>query len=201
MYLNRISNKEFCSHHPWNNRRNNYYGESAAFGCSNTWGMGVEDNQEYPHLLKLWNGGDPGDSNDGITRRAIQYILEFKPKFICVLWTNLTRREWINESNDIQRYLPNRSKTRSKTHCPKKQWNAFSHLINDNYDAYVFERNQLLLHSICKLHNVHIYEDNFRDSWSSRKFSIGLDNIHPGKDWHAHQAVRFYNLIKEHSND
>lgn len=198
MYLNRISNKEFCSNDSiWSSRRNNYYGESAAFGCSNTWGIGVEDTEEYPHLLKLWNGGNPKDSNDAITRRAIQYILEFKPKFICVLWTDLNRREWINESNNTQQYLVNWK----ITHCPKKQWKAFSQLSNDNYNAYVFERNQLLLHSICKLHNVQIYEDNFRDSWISRKFSIGSDNIHPGKDWHAHQAVRFYNLIKENSND
>ena len=77
-------------------------GIPAAFGCSYTFGYGV--NQHYPGLLDAVNCGINGASNDLIARLAITYCKTFKPTEIYVMWTFKTRREHIFENGGLEKF-------------------------------------------------------------------------------------------------
>ena len=84
-------------------------GQSAAFGCSYTFGYGV--NNPWPKLIGVANLGQNGASNDMITRLAISYCETFKPKDIYVLWTFPHRREHINKDGGLEKYRNMSTKT------------------------------------------------------------------------------------------
>ena len=83
------------------NRNKLQPGGDAAFGCSFTFGYGVNHEQSWPALMGLYNCGQSGSSNDRITRLAIEYINTYSPKNIYIMWTIKSRREWIDEENNI----------------------------------------------------------------------------------------------------
>ena len=79
--------------------------DSIAFGCSHTWGTGVEHNETWSHLLNARNFGQGGCSADFIIRTAPDIIQQVKPQTIYVLWPDWTRFE-ITKNNIIYQSLP-----------------------------------------------------------------------------------------------
>lgn len=65
-----------------------------AFGCSHTFGIGVEQKQAWPALLNLKNYGAPGVSADYIVRIIGDAIKENNPNKIYILWPDWTRFEY-----------------------------------------------------------------------------------------------------------
>jgi hypothetical protein len=170
-------------------RSQEFLGVDAAFGCSLTYGIGVEHKESWPHLLGIFNSGAPGSSNDRIARLAIEYIDQHKPKNIFVLWTFPERREWRNSSGDLKKFNPSRVKNFDFN------WHkAHVLLSNSHADNYNFDRNRLLLNCYCQIHSVNLYELAWSDlPWNG--YSVGSDNQHPGADWHINAANEFKKLL------
>jgi hypothetical protein len=181
MYLNVPKPNEL--EHP--SRNSNQKGKDAAFGCSLTYGIGVEEGEDWPSLLNLYNYGRPGSSNDRAVRHAIEYILEHNPENIYVMWTFNERSEYIDSNGNTLKYNPSRQENFDK------QWHkSLTLLSNSYYDNYNQSRNELLLRTFCRLHQVTLYELYYKDC-PIINFSKGSDGAHPGADWHAHVAEKF----------
>jgi hypothetical protein len=166
-------------------RASQHLGKSAAFGCSFTFGIGVEEGQDWPSILGLYNLGRPGSSNDRLVRMAVDYVFKYRPDNIHVLWAYPERREWLDQDNVLKKFNPV-SKHNQNTYWHK----SHTLLSNAHADAYNFDRNRLLLHTVCQLNNVRVLElrvENMR----IRDFGLGSDGSHPGPDWHVHVADVF----------
>lgn len=66
-----------------------------AFGCSHTWGVGVESYQTWAHLLGAKNYGIGGASANQVTRIAKEITAREYPTDIFVLWPEWTRFEYV----------------------------------------------------------------------------------------------------------
>jgi hypothetical protein len=72
---------------------------SIAFGCSHTWGVGVEPDEAWPYHLGAKNCGIGGASANLVTRIAKRIIEKEKPETVFVLWPDWSRFEYINNIN------------------------------------------------------------------------------------------------------
>jgi len=63
------------------------------FGCSHTWGVGVEENETWSYLLNARNYGQGGCSSDFIVRTAPTILDQLTPEIVYVLWPDWTRFE------------------------------------------------------------------------------------------------------------
>jgi len=167
------------------NRNSTTPGGDAAFGCSFTFGYGIEHENSWPCLLGLYNCGQSGSSNDRITRLAIEYINTYKPANIYVMWTINSRREWIDESNSALRF---------KVDDPRKELYAWEEahieLSNFHNDVYNYKRNRMLLEAVCETKGVKLHETNLFTP-DHTDYPLAIDNSHPGVEWHAVIADKF----------
>lgn len=160
-------------------------GQSAAFGCSYTFGYGV--NNPWPKLLGVANLGQNGASNDMITRLAISYCETFKPKDIYVLWTFPHRREHITENGGLDKYRNMSTKTLDEEFKNRTWRSSYLELSNDKADEYNFIKNKLLLTHYCAMYNIELNQATIFD-FPKDEFPLARDNDHPGKDWHTNVA-------------
>ena len=65
-----------------------------AFGCSHTYGVGVDPIEAWPYLLGAENFGVPAVSSDYIARILPEKLIEYKPDVVYVLWPDWTRFEY-----------------------------------------------------------------------------------------------------------
>ncbi len=160
-------------------------GASAAFGCSYTFGYGVND--PYPVLLDAVNCGINGASNDLIARLAITYCKTFKPSEIYVMWTFKTRREHIFENGGLEKFR-NLSEEAIKEELASPTW-VSSHLtlMNNSADEYNFKKNKMLLTSYCVVNNIKLHQSTIFNL-PKELFPFARDGDHPGPDWHANIA-------------
>ena len=79
--------------------------DSVAFGCSHTWGVGVENNETWSYILGARNFGQSGCSVDFISRHAPTVVKELEPKVVYVLWPDWSRFE-ITKNDTIYQSLP-----------------------------------------------------------------------------------------------
>ena len=165
------------------NFRDNATTGRGAFGCSFTYGTGVEPYEAWPKLVGANNYGLPGSSNDKICRLAIEYIRIAKPDTIFVMWTFPNRREWIDEDGNVLRF---------KADDVNYKWEeAHIELHNTHWDNYNYSKNKLLLESFCVNTDVRLFQLNVLDIDHSLMKSYGSDNSHPGKEWHIYVSENF----------
>lgn len=162
-------------------------GEWAAFGCSFTFGTGV--NNPWPKILGVVNCGQPGSSNDKIARLAISYCNTFKPKKIYVMWTFPQRREWVDEHGNMIAF---KNITDSEAQQIMKQpfvsWdNSHLFLMNDLWDTYNYQKNCLLVESYCAARDIELVSTTV-SVLDHRNYPPARDRQHPGPDWHLNVA-------------
>lgn len=75
-----------------------------AFGCSHTYGTGVERHEAWPYLLGAENFGIQGCSTDLIARTAPALIEKHSPCVVYVLWPDWTRFEY-TENGKVKQSL------------------------------------------------------------------------------------------------
>jgi hypothetical protein len=73
-----------------------------AFGCSHTYGIGVEREEAWPYLLGATNYGVPGCSSDLVARTAPDIIGKNNPDVVYVLWPDWARFEYTVNGNHRQ---------------------------------------------------------------------------------------------------
>lgn len=69
--------------------------KSVAFGCSHTWGVGVEPEETWPYLIGAKNFGVGGCSADYIVRTAPDLIKQNNVKNVFILWPDWTRFDYL----------------------------------------------------------------------------------------------------------
>ena len=164
----------------------------AAFGCSFTFGTGVDEKQHWPGLMGIVNCGQPGSSNDKITRLAVTYCKNFKPSSIYVMWTFPQRREWVDEQGNMIAFK-NLSELEIKNILSQKfvSWdNTHLFLMNDLWDEYNYTKNKLLLESFCTANNIKLFQTTVTEI-DHGNYPKARDNMHPGPEWHINVAASF----------
>lgn len=165
-----------------NNRNKIHPGGNAAFGCSFTYGTGVNHSDTWPAILNLYNCGQPGGSNDLIVRRAVEYCETYNPECIFIMWTFASRYEWVDEDNNYLRW--------KNTNTSFKWENALLELHNENFMKYNQTKNKILITNYCKANKIGLYCANI-NTFDHTTMPLGSDNSHPGKEWHACIAEYF----------
>jgi len=79
-----------------------YKSDSMALGCSHTWGVGVEWNEAWPHLLHAMNFGLGGTSADFVVRVGKKLLSEHKVSTVYVLWPDWSRFEYEKDDKFYQ---------------------------------------------------------------------------------------------------
>lgn len=80
------------------------HSKSMAFGCSHTWGVGVEATETWCYLLGAMNFGMPGVSADFVARTAPGLIQQYSPDIVYILWPDWTRFEYL-KNNEYKQSL------------------------------------------------------------------------------------------------
>lgn len=121
------------------------------FGCSHTLGVGVGNEETWPHLLanKIQhshiNCGIQGISNDTISRAVLSYTEILKPDLIVVLYTYPHRREYTTLDGRKCSFKPDGKWDYWETDDGLLAHDSLVNLQNDEYDNDNLYRNQLLI--------------------------------------------------------
>ena len=141
-----------------------------AFGCSHTYGIGVQPDEAWPALLGAVNCGKPGCSTDYIARICEEQIVEHKSTIAYFFWPDWTRFE----RNDEQ-FMP-------ATH---------PHMYKDRTDEWLHDNREdkiVKIENICSKHDVlmvSIYMENlFGVLDHCDRWPLGTDRSHFGPQWH-----------------
>ena len=166
-------------------------GAPAAFGCSITYGVGVEQTETWANILGLVNCSAPGSSNDKILRRAISYCNTYKPDVIYVCWTFRQRREWVDDAGEICRWQPYMTNVDNN----EFKWRlAHLELSNQHSDKYNAQKNKLMLNMYCSTRNIKLVDFDVQNPVPHDSMPLGSDNLHPGPEWHATIAEHLHQI-------
>ena len=185
-------------------------------GCSHTWGVGLEENETWVHLvskhntkrLRFWNLGQPGASAEACVRILYASEKVINPKIIIVCWPEISRRERLeanaprnltgpderlryeNKETDINNFLKSvffLEKFAEKNGC--KTFHCFAH---DTVDLKKHNPKLNIIHDY-SLRNCWPYWDKFTARELHTEPSRARDGIHFGIDNHR----RFANIVIE----
>ena len=182
-----------------------------AVGCSHTEGIGVNDDQTWPHYLSNLlnyshiNFGFTGRSNDYIARCILTFTEEIKPDLVCIMYSYPERREYYTKENGVEPFHPNPwgwfVEPKNKEYFKSKL-----QLSNDNEDFINWYKNHLLITNFLQNKNIpyiwngvflgNDYDDGFRFDGD---YNISY-NKHATSTENKVYAERLYNFIKEREN-
>lgn len=152
-----------------------------AFGCSHTYGVGVDPNLAWPSLLGAINYGVPGISSDYIARTMPTIIDKHQPSIVYVLWPDWSRFEYI-EHNEIKQSLPTDSNRINFMATATNEW------LQENFNKQVQTVKELCKNILLidiTLYDLIPYIDH-ADKWP--KVSNGS---HFNHEWHRWVADIF----------
>jgi hypothetical protein len=188
-----------------------------SIGCSNTEGVGVNDNQTWPHNFTslISNGvnmnfGTGGRSNDYIARCLLTYYDLIKPDLVLIMYTNPQRREIYTENDGVEPFMPTTSwGWLEGTNEGKEVQNNLVSLQNKNADFINWYKNHLLIKYFLEtkkcnwLWNGHFgipkeYEEfnRFDGDYCQPFLDFGVDNVHPGPRHNYQYSIRLFEHIK-----
>jgi lysophospholipase L1-like esterase len=152
-----------------------------AFGCSHTYGIGVDPSEAWPALLGAINYGQPGCSSDLIARIMPKLLAKHNPTTVYVLWPDWTRFEYLKAGAYVQS-LPT---DKDRIYFMEKATNEWLQ-IN-------FKQQQQIVYDLCKniklidltLYDLIPYIDN-ADKWPQAN-----DGMHFNHKWHLWVADIF----------
>jgi len=152
-----------------------------AFGCSHTYGVGVDTNQAWPNLLGAINYGKAGCSSDYVARIMPGLLAKHNPSTVYVLWPDWTRFEYIQCGQYLQS-LPTDS---NRIYYMEK--------ATDEWLQTNFKQQQQTVYDLCKniklvdmtLYDLIPYIDH-ADQWPKAS-----DGSHFNHEWHRWVADIF----------
>jgi hypothetical protein len=176
-------------------------------GCSHTVGVGVDQQEAWPFVLKelvrnhtgktvsVHNLATSGASPDYVVRSTYKTIGILNPDFVCVFWPPITRLEIpydMDDRNFTQTFVKN-------SDFPKPFVNE--HWLQD----YAYVKNLVLLDAITEVNGAKFIANTVIESIVENiegdyfpADSTGRDGMHPGPNWHKTGAEFYFNNIKEH---
>ena len=162
--------------------------DGVAFGCSHTYGVGVEKNKNWPCLLGVKNFGLAGCSADYVTRIAPNLILNNNANVVFVLWPDWTRFEH-TVNGKIVTSLPTDT---NRIHYMKSHPTEV--LMANFYNQVTVLRNWCDTQNI-KLVDMTLYDlipyIDHADTWPLSKLGH-----HYAPEWHTWVAAIFDNSYK-----
>ena len=159
--------------------------DSVAFGCSHTWGVGVDANETWSYCLDAMNFGINGCSANFVVRIAPDILDKYQPTTVYVLWPDWSRFEYIKNREYIQS-LPTDSDRIYFMETHPKEW------LKKN-----FQQQVNLMHQYCderdiKLIDISLYDlvpyMDHADRWPVSKLGHHYD-----PSWHKQVADIFLN--------
>lgn len=176
-------------------------------GCSHTVGVGVDQHEAWPFVLKdmvkahtgktvsIHNLATSGASPDYVVRSTAKTIKILKPDFVCVFWPPITRLEIPYEMDDrnfTQTFVKNSDFPKSFVSEPWLQ-------------DYAYVKNSVLLDAITEVNGAKLIANTVIESIVENMEgdyfpadSTGRDGMHPGPNWHKTGAEFYFNNIKKH---
>jgi hypothetical protein len=189
-----------------------------SIGCSITEGVGIEDNETWPHQFsKLipngldFNFGSGGRSNDYISRCLLSYYDLVKPDLVLIMYTSPQRREAYTKNNGIKPFIPTLSWGYLKeTEDGKKTHNYLCELQNYNEDLINWYKNHLLVKLFLEskkcnwvwngsFHIPKQYEEfnRFDGEYMDSPFlDMAVDDFHPGPKHNKEYVNKLLNYLK-----
>ena len=182
-----------------------------SFGCSNTEGVAVNDNETWPAQFTSlipngvnFNFGTGGRSNDFICRCLMSYYDLIKPDLVLIMYISPLRREIYTKDGGVEPFMPTASWGYLKeTDDGIKTQEYLTYLQNDNEDTINWYKNHLLIKYFLeskkcnwiwngrKLKSLEYDEPNRFDGDYGKYLDLGVDNIHPGPN---HNKTYTHNL-------
>lgn len=161
---------------------------SLAFGCSHTYGTGVERHEAWPSLLNAENYGVEGCSTDYIVRTAPSIIEQRNPSKIYILWPDWTRFEYV-DNGEFKQSCPT---DKNRIHF-MKEWT--DEKLQNNFSAGVKKIKLMCNIQGIKLVDMTLYDlipiIDHADKWPLSKLGHHYSPL-----WHRWVADIF--LTKEH---
>ena len=155
-----------------------------AFGCSHTWGVGVEANETWPYLLNAKNYGIVGASSDQLLRVAREIIEPNSVQTVFVLWPDWTRFEYIDHQGKPQ-----------QSHVTDPNRIMFMDTHTDQWCRKNFMENIRQLHIICSVNDIKFVDMTLYDLVpyldNSDKWPISKLGHHYAPEWHQKVADLF----------
>lgn len=187
-----------------------------SIGCSNTEGVGVNDNQTWPHQFSrlISNGidlnfGASGRSNDYISRCLLSYYDLIKPDLILIMYTSPQRREVYTKNSGVKPFLYEDSwGFLREVEEGKMIQNNLLQLQNDNEDFMNWYKNHLLIKLFLESKKCNwiwngwfnipseYLEFNRFDGLYGKFVDYGTDGGHPGPQHNKIYAENLYNHIE-----
>ena len=188
-----------------------------SLGCSNTEGLGVNDNETWPYqFTKLipngvnMNFGTGGRSNDFIARCLLTYYDLINPDLVLIMYPSPLRREIYTKECGIEPFMPTVSWGYLKeTEEGVKTQEYLTYLQNDNEDIVNWYKNHLLIKYFLEskkcnwiwngreLTSLNYDEPNRFDGDYGNFIDKGVDGVHPGPNHNREYSARLFNHIHQ----
>jgi hypothetical protein len=187
-----------------------------SIGCSNTEGVGVNNNQTWSHqFTKLipngvnMNFGTGGRSNDFISRCLLTYYDLIKPDLVLIMYTSPQRREIYTKDGGIEPFMPNcvwgyLDQTEDGSNIQQK----LVELQNDNEDFINWYKNHLIIKYFLEtkksnwiwngsfgIPKKYVEFNRFDGNYYGNFIDKGVDNIHPGPKHNREYSKKLFNYI------
>ena len=192
-----------------------------SLGCSLTEGVGVNDNETWPHYFSQLipnsvdlNFGISGASNDLIIRILITYFDLIKPDLVLIMYTEPIRKEVYTKSGEIHPYSPTGKWGYMVDTDDGNKIQLYKTLLqNDNEDTINWYKNHLLVKYFLENKNCKwVWNGWFNISTTYKEFNRfdggynhfvdkGADECHPGFEHHKSYSLKLYNHIYKNFNN
>lgn len=189
----------------------------ACFGCSQTFGVGLQTDQTWPYILKnllhdeydVVNFGIAGASSDIISRLVNNYLIQHTPKVVCCLLPDIFRRELFSGTNNDaapqQFFLQAEENVTMLDICKRsgfdvKDYKCYKHFSGEDNALYQYYKNIRFIEALCKSKGVQVYTL----SWTPYVLSLNSNGVFTPEsfvysndekyryllDWHNMQKAR-----------
>jgi hypothetical protein len=172
------------------------------FGCSFTFGIGLQDQDVWVNLLKNKLGisgcnlGVPGGSMDTAFRLAYYWIKNLKPKYFFLLAPSKYRREYFIQNKFTRSMVPNREIINESYEKPLLE--VYNNEITSDHSSDInFNKNLFGITYLCEKYNSKLFVVkseiiNFKDFDRSAR-----DLIHCGLDFQTEIVNLFLKEFNE----
>lgn len=157
--------------------------DAIAFGCSHTWGVGVEAVETWPYLLGAKNFGLGSASGDQVVRLARDLVPQHSPKIVYCLWPDWSRFE-VYKDGKFHQILPTNADRMCFMEDHDDNW------CKENFASNVNELKAICQQNQCRLIDMTLYDlvpyIDHADRWP-----ISTLGHHYAPEWHQWVADLF----------
>jgi len=189
-------------------------------GCSHTEGVGVSDDQTWPHYFsrQIQNGVDlnlgfGGRSNDYIARCIITLTQKIRPNLVNLMYTYPSRKEYYRYNGELEPFHMTPWGYFKEDSEGKEEYKSITRITHDENDLINWYKNHLLITNYLENRNIpyiwngsflmdNEYSDKYRfdgDYGDFREFSI--DGKHATPKHNEEYSKKLLQFVKSNFPD